>query len=153
MLKNEMQNKIMSVKLFKNAVISSLNILNMLLFLGRFRKELRCLRLAQNHYFSCLCCFENERSMRWKAFSGVSWKQVPGLHCRPWQPLLAEWTQAIQAVPYFVHPQWETALVPQCPPELVIIWNSLRASPGGQPNAKYFATHFAVCEAAPKYCI
>lgn len=46
-----MQNKIMSVKLFKNAVISSLNDLNMRLFLGGFGKELRCLRLAQKSLF------------------------------------------------------------------------------------------------------
>lgn len=33
-----------------------------------------------------------------------------------WQPLLAEWAQAVQAVPYFVRPQWGTAVLPGCPP-------------------------------------
>lgn len=72
-----MQNSVSEI--IKNSVISSLNDLNMLLSLGGFGRELRCLRLAQNHYLSCLCCFENERSMRWESIQWCELKTTPRL--------------------------------------------------------------------------
>lgn len=90
-VKDEMQNKMMTMKLLK--------VLPFLLIWGVWNRT-RVFEVALSHCWSYLRCLEAQKT---RSHLVVWADNKPQAHIAgSWQLLLAEWAQAVQAVPYFV---------------------------------------------------